>query len=107
METGETCISANPSNVPRKAWWTKSTPSANNPVWFGADMNSGTKVRPPNTELFHLSIKKNTFCCSVVIHVLFLVHIWIQGGAIQFRSCSDEAAAALVQRVAPECHLPL
>lgn len=70
-------------------------------------MNSGTKVRPPNTELFHLSIKKNTFCCSVVIHVLFLVHIWIQGGAIQFRSCSDEAAAALVQRVAPECHLPL
>lgn len=45
MESGETCISANPANIPRKAWWTKSSPSSNKPVWFGADMNSGTRVR--------------------------------------------------------------
>ena len=45
METGETCISANPANIPRKAWWTKSIPSPNKPIWFAADMNGGTKVR--------------------------------------------------------------
>lgn len=45
MESGETCISGNPANIPRKAWWTKSSPSVNKPVWFGANMNSGTKVR--------------------------------------------------------------
>lgn len=43
MESGETCIPANPANIPGKAWWTKSSPSVNKPVWFGADMNSGTK----------------------------------------------------------------
>lgn len=42
METGQTCLSANPASVPRKIWWTKSTPSANKPVWFGADINGGT-----------------------------------------------------------------
>lgn len=41
MDTGETCISANPSSIPRKVWWTS---SRNKPVWFGADMNSGTHV---------------------------------------------------------------
>lgn len=45
MESGETCISANPASVPRKAWWTKSTPSPNKPVWFGANISAGTKVR--------------------------------------------------------------
>ena len=44
METGETCISANLPSVPRKTWWTKSTPSANNPVWYGADISSGKLV---------------------------------------------------------------
>lgn len=46
METGETCISASPASIPRKTWWTKSSPSAGRPVWFGADMNGGSRVRP-------------------------------------------------------------
>jgi len=50
MESGETCISANPANIPRKSWWTKSTPSANIPVWFGADMNGGNRFRYGNKE---------------------------------------------------------
>lgn len=49
METGETCISANPAEIPRKAWWTKSSPSTNKPVWFGADI-SGTRFRYGNNE---------------------------------------------------------
>ncbi|KAF1371597.1 hypothetical protein PFLUV_G00270040 [Perca fluviatilis] len=50
MESGETCISANPANIPRKAWWTKSIPSASKPVWYGVDMSSGTRFRYGNTE---------------------------------------------------------
>lgn len=49
MESGETCVAANPANIPRKAWWTKSTPTVNKPVWFG-DMNSGTRLRYGNSE---------------------------------------------------------
>lgn len=41
MDTGETCIAANPSSIPRKVWWSS---SRNKPVWFGADINSGTHV---------------------------------------------------------------
>lgn len=41
MDTGETCISANPSSIPRKVWWSS---SRNKPVWFGADINRGTHV---------------------------------------------------------------
>lgn len=41
MDTGETCISANPPSIPRKVWWTA---SRNKPVWFGADINRGTHV---------------------------------------------------------------
>ena len=44
MDTGETCISANPASIPRKTWWTKSTPTPNKPVWFEADINGGTRV---------------------------------------------------------------
>lgn len=50
METGETCVAANLANVPRKAWWTKSSPTANKPVWFGADMNTGSKLRYGNKD---------------------------------------------------------
>lgn len=42
MDTGETCISANPSTIPRKSWWSS---SRNKPVWFAADINRGTYVR--------------------------------------------------------------
>jgi len=39
MDTGETCITANPASIPRKVWWSS---SRNKPVWFGADINRGT-----------------------------------------------------------------
>lgn len=50
MDNGETCISANPANIPRKAWWTKSSPKANKPIWFEADMNGGNKFHYGNGE---------------------------------------------------------
>lgn len=43
METGETCISANPSSVPRKTWWASKSPD-HKPVWYGLDMNRGSQV---------------------------------------------------------------
>lgn len=43
METGETCISAIPSTVPRKTWWA-SRSSDLKPVWYGLDMNRGSQV---------------------------------------------------------------
>lgn len=59
MENGETCISAAPASIPKKSWWTKSSPSANKPVWFGADMNNGATVRRQETNksvLFQSSV---------------------------------------------------
>jgi len=47
MDTGETCINANPASVPRKVWWTS---SRNKPVWFGADINGGTHFTYGNTD---------------------------------------------------------
>lgn len=47
MDSGETCISANPPNIPRKSWWSS---SRNKPVWFGADINRGTQVRDGGLE---------------------------------------------------------
>lgn len=44
METGETCVSANPSTVPRKNWWTSES-SGRKHVWFGESMNGGFQVR--------------------------------------------------------------
>lgn len=41
MDSGETCIAANPASIPRKVWWNS---SKNKPVWFGADINRGTHV---------------------------------------------------------------
>lgn len=43
METGETCISANPSTIPLKTWWASKSPD-NKPVWYGLDMNRGAQV---------------------------------------------------------------
>lgn len=43
MDTGETCISANPSSVPLKTWWA-SRSSDHKPVWYGLDMNRGSQV---------------------------------------------------------------
>lgn len=44
METGETCLNANPSTVPRKRWWTSES-SGNKHIWFGESMNGGFQVR--------------------------------------------------------------
>lgn len=48
METGETCLSANPSSVPKKNWWTIPGPEKKH-YWFGESMNGGFQV---NTALF-------------------------------------------------------
>lgn len=44
METGETCLNANPSTVPRKNWWTSES-SGRKHIWFGESMNGGFQVR--------------------------------------------------------------
>lgn len=44
METGETCLSASPSSVPRKNWW-KDLGSEKKYVWFGESMDGGFQVR--------------------------------------------------------------
>lgn len=55
MDTGETCISANPASIPRKTWWTSPNPSDTKPKWFGENMNGGAhftygnKDQPPNS----------------------------------------------------------
>uniref|UniRef100_A0A3Q2ZLT9 Collagen type V alpha 2 chain n=1 Tax=Kryptolebias marmoratus TaxID=37003 RepID=A0A3Q2ZLT9_KRYMA len=50
METGETCISANPADIPRKAWWTKSSPSPNKPFLYG------NKEEQPNAVAVQLKL---------------------------------------------------
>lgn len=62
MDTGETCISANPSNIPRKAWWSS---SRNKPVWFGADINRGTHVSSYN--LMMGKRRKARLCMAKVV----------------------------------------
>ncbi|CDQ56985.1 unnamed protein product [Oncorhynchus mykiss] len=47
METGETCISANPASIPKKVWWST---SRKKPVWFGADINRGTQFTYGNKD---------------------------------------------------------
>lgn len=54
METGETCISASPSTVPRKNWWTDSG-AEKKYVWFGESMNGGFQVRKDTQFFFKLS----------------------------------------------------
>ncbi|KAI5106812.1 collagen alpha-2(V) chain precursor, partial [Silurus meridionalis] len=51
MDTGETCISANPSSIPRKSWWST---TGNKPVWFrtmtgGSYFAYGNKDQPANS----------------------------------------------------------
>lgn len=50
MESGETCVSPQSPSVPRKVWWTKSVPTPNKPVWFGAQINNGAKLAYGNPE---------------------------------------------------------
>lgn len=44
METGETCLNANPRNIPQKNWFT-SPQGAKKHVWFGESMSGGFQVR--------------------------------------------------------------
>lgn len=60
METGETCISAIPSSIPRKTWWASKSPD-HKPVWYGLDMNRGSQV----TEYVYLKL------CSHLSIILF------------------------------------
>ncbi|OXB70000.1 UNVERIFIED_CONTAM: hypothetical protein H355_014240, partial [Colinus virginianus] len=40
METGETCLNANPATVPRKNWWTSESGGKKH-IWFGESMKGG------------------------------------------------------------------
>ncbi|MEJ1271139.1 collagen type V alpha 2 [Cricetulus griseus] len=59
METGETCISANPASVPLKTWWASKSPDSK-PVWYGLDMNRGSQFtygdyQSPNTAITQMT----------------------------------------------------
>lgn len=43
METGESCVSSKPSNIPRKNWWSSKSKDRKH-VWFGETMNGGFHV---------------------------------------------------------------
>lgn len=54
MDTGETCIDANPASIPRKSWW--SSPSSKH-VWFSRNMNGGTYFSYGNKDQSENSIR--------------------------------------------------
>ncbi|KAK9410803.1 collagen alpha-2V chain [Crotalus adamanteus] len=59
METGESCIAANPAIIPRKTWWT-SRSSDLKPIWYGLDMNRGSQFvygdnQSPNTVITQMT----------------------------------------------------
>lgn len=87
MDTGETCISANPPNIPRKVWWNA---SKNKPVWFGADINRGTQV---STYTMHEAKERHVtdIPFSVLIPLLvFVVCVWQQKSVGQHHHSSDD-----------------
>lgn len=53
METGETCINASPSSVPRKNWWNDA--GASKHVWFGETMDGGFQVRKDMPTIIYIS----------------------------------------------------
>lgn len=50
METGETCVNANPIGVPRKNWYTASG-NVKKHIWFGESMNGGFQFGYGDAEL--------------------------------------------------------
>ncbi|KAF6361281.1 collagen type V alpha 2 chain [Rhinolophus ferrumequinum] len=60
METGETCISANPSSIPRKTWWASKSPD-HKPVWYGLDMNRGSQFAYGDHQSPNAAITQMTF----------------------------------------------
>lgn len=44
FSTGETCINANPENIPTKNWYVNKNPRDKKHVWFGETINGGTQV---------------------------------------------------------------
>lgn len=50
MESGETCINANPRSVPHKNWWTSSGDEKKH-IWFGESMNGGFQFSYGDPEL--------------------------------------------------------
>lgn len=67
METGETCISANPSSIPRKTWWTSRSADLK-PVWYGLDMNRGSQV----TEYIYLGRSTHLDYFFLVFNITYL-----------------------------------
>lgn len=108
MDTGETCISANPPSIPRKVWWTA---SRNKPVWFGADINRGTHVststvgdvraRQGRPSLTFVPID------SSFVWGFFVVCLWQQRSAGQHHHSSDDFHPPALQRGISDHHLPL
>ncbi|KAF7245053.1 Collagen alpha-2(V) chain [Varanus komodoensis] len=60
METGESCISANPASIPRKTWWT-SRSSELKPIWYGLDMNRGLQFVYGDKESPNTAVTQMTF----------------------------------------------
>lgn len=44
FSTGETCIYANPTNIPTKNWYINNSPAEKKHTWFGETINGGTQV---------------------------------------------------------------
>lgn len=60
MDTGETCISANPSSIPRKTWWASKS-SDHKPIWYGLDMNRGSQFVYGDHQSPNAAITQMTF----------------------------------------------
>lgn len=59
FSTGETCIQAQPENIPAKNWYRSS--KAKKHIWLGETINGGTQVRiptniPPLTKQYFLGL---------------------------------------------------
>lgn len=44
FSSGETCIHANPENIPTKNWYTSKNPAEKKHIWFGEIISGGTQV---------------------------------------------------------------
>lgn len=71
METGETCISANPNSIPRKNWWS-SRSSTPKPVWYGTMINKGIKVRPSfGLHILVLNCNNDCMCMTLQFCIIY------------------------------------
>lgn len=109
MDTGETCITANPSTMPRKAWWSS---SRNKPVWFGADINSGKHVSSyfgwfVRWKDADIQLKVYSSVSHHCVLPVFLVFVWQQRSASELCYGADDLHPPALQRGVPDHHVPL